>query len=333
MRFSHNLSRTRFRVLAVWRVLRFCDCSRCALILSTRGGFACQRFWIPSQAKWEVRCRARLQRRRVQRLQSQKTQDAPNGKHAKSRSTQVVREIASRPIPKAEPLNLEMEIARRNTSPDRRIDLLLEEMDDLKKSCSKPGPSDSIEVDSESGLYGELVSRGIDADLADRLIAKASETDSSPGEIRNVVRRLLADMLLIEPPAEFRPNRASSAYLSDRPEWQDNNDCKDCGSGRGKAPQEGGADYHGPVASGQPGSAFAIRSAAERSSIYMLGSFDVNQLDPESRRSGPHPRGHSRGEPSDLARLAKLEEVLKLPEARVNLVIERRHARSTSITF
>jgi len=27
-----------------------------------------------------------------------------------------------------------MEIARRNTSPDRRIDLLLEEMDDLKKS-------------------------------------------------------------------------------------------------------------------------------------------------------------------------------------------------------
>jgi flagellar biosynthesis protein FlhF len=88
--------------------------------------------------------------------------------------------------------------------PDRRIDELLEEMDELKRSVriiGKAMPSKSQEAGGS--LYGELVSQGIDTDMADRLVSTASRGNPSPSEIRDRVLKLLADMIVIDPPAEL----------------------------------------------------------------------------------------------------------------------------------
>ncbi|HLQ77563.1 MAG TPA: flagellar biosynthesis protein FlhF [Terriglobia bacterium] len=294
-----------------------------ALILSTREVLPARGFGFLRKPKWEVAAAApRPAVTQGTAAAVAKTQDAPNGKQAKTRSTQVVKEIASKPIPKAEPLNLEVEIARRNASPDRRIDLLLEEMDDLKKSVRSLGRAIPSKSDSESGLYGELVSRGIDADLADRLIAKASETDPSPGEIRNVVRRLLADMLVIEPPAELQAkSRIVSVFVGPTGVGKTTTIAKIAG--------QAAAKHHKKVAlittdllrvgSQDQLSRFGALlnvPAYTCSDLSTLTSL-IQSLDDQDLILVDTP-GAS---PSDLARLAKLEEVLKLPEARVNLVI------------
>jgi flagellar biosynthesis protein FlhF len=110
--------------------------------------------------------------------------------------------------PKVEPMNLEEDLAkdkvRHGGLPDRRIDLLLEEMDDLKRSVRSLGKAIPSKADPSGGLYGELVSQGIDAETADHLIVTASDGDPSPSEARNRVRRMLADLIVIDPPAELQ---------------------------------------------------------------------------------------------------------------------------------
>jgi flagellar biosynthesis protein FlhF len=91
-----------------------------------------------------------------------------------------------------------------STRPDRRIDDLLQEMDELKRSLriiGKTIPSKSTE--SGGSIFGELVNHGIDADLADNLLTAASRGNPAPGQMRDRVLRLLADMLVIDPPAEL----------------------------------------------------------------------------------------------------------------------------------
>src|SRR5205085_126075 len=53
------------------------------------------------------------------------------------------------------------------------------------------------------GLYAELVNQGIEPDLAENLIQSASRGNPSPGELRSRVRRLLGDMIVVDPPAEL----------------------------------------------------------------------------------------------------------------------------------
>jgi flagellar biosynthesis protein FlhF len=99
--------------------------------------------------------------------------------------------------------------------PDRRIDELLEEMDELKKSVRMLGktlPGKSHEMGGS--LYGELVSQGIDSDLADKLVTAASRGNPSPTEARERVLRLMADMIIIDPPAELAAKgRVVSAFV------------------------------------------------------------------------------------------------------------------------
>lgn len=85
---------------------------------------------------------------------------------------------------------------------DARMDELIDEIAELKKSFrtfSKAIPATS----EHGGLFAELLSQGIDADLADHLITTASRGKPAPSELRERVRRLLADQIVIAPPAEL----------------------------------------------------------------------------------------------------------------------------------
>ncbi len=85
---------------------------------------------------------------------------------------------------------------------DPRMDDLIGEISELKKSFRSL--SKAIPAKSEAGgVYAELIHQGIDHDFADRLITTASRGNPAPSELRNRIRRLLADQLLIAPPAEL----------------------------------------------------------------------------------------------------------------------------------
>jgi len=224
--------------------------------------------------------------------------------------------------PKVEPLNLEQDIARRGTQADRRIDMLLEDMDVLKRSVRSLGRAIPSKADPSGGLYGELVSQGIDPELADRLVVSASEGDPSPGESRNRVRRLLADMIVIDPPAEFHAkSRIVSIFVG---------------------PTGAGKTTTIAKIAGQAVARYNKKVALITTDMLRVGSQDqlsrfgallnvpaytcsdvstlmdlVQSLDDRDLVLIDTP-GAS---PSDLARLSRLEEVLMLPEARVNLVI------------
>ena len=85
---------------------------------------------------------------------------------------------------------------------DPRMDQLIGEIAELKtslRSLSKAIPAKS----DVGGLFAELVGQGIDHDLADTLITTANRGNPAPSELRNRVRRLLADQLIIAPAAEL----------------------------------------------------------------------------------------------------------------------------------
>jgi flagellar biosynthesis protein FlhF len=87
---------------------------------------------------------------------------------------------------------------------DQRMETLIEEISDLKKSfrtLSKAIPANS---DPNGGLFAELVSQGIDQDLADHLVSSASSGNPAPTELRDRVRRMIAQQLIIAPPAELK---------------------------------------------------------------------------------------------------------------------------------
>src|SRR5207302_1713624 len=87
---------------------------------------------------------------------------------------------------------------------DQRMEELIGEIADLKKSMrsfSKAIPAKS--QDLGGSFFAELVHQGIDHDLADHLITTASRGKPAPTELRERVRRLLADQLIIAAPAEM----------------------------------------------------------------------------------------------------------------------------------
>jgi flagellar biosynthesis protein FlhF len=98
---------------------------------------------------------------------------------------------------------------------DQRMDTLIDEITELKKSFrtfSKAMPAKS-ELGG-GGLYSELLGQGIDHDLADHLISTASRGKPAPTELRERVRRLLADQLVIVSPAELHAKtRIVSAFV------------------------------------------------------------------------------------------------------------------------
>ena len=86
---------------------------------------------------------------------------------------------------------------------DPRMDELIGEIGDLKKSLRSLSKAIPAKSESGGGLFAELVTQGIDHDLADHLISTASRGKPAPSELRERVRRLLADQLIVAPAAEL----------------------------------------------------------------------------------------------------------------------------------
>ncbi|HEY2382972.1 MAG TPA: flagellar biosynthesis protein FlhF [Terriglobia bacterium] len=86
---------------------------------------------------------------------------------------------------------------------DARMDELIDEISELKRSFRSF--SKAIPARSENGgVYAELLRQGIEADLADHLISTGARGNPAPTELRDRVRRLLADQIVIAPPAELQ---------------------------------------------------------------------------------------------------------------------------------
>src|SRR2546428_2820946 len=93
--------------------------------------------------------------------------------------------------------------ARARTARDSRMEELIAEISDLKKSLRSLTKAIPGKSDFGDGMFAELVSQGIDHDIADHLIATASRGNPAPSEQRSFVRRLLADQLNIAAPVEL----------------------------------------------------------------------------------------------------------------------------------
>jgi flagellar biosynthesis protein FlhF len=234
----------------------------------------------------------------------------------------------SKPAPKAkvEPMNLEEDLvrdkARRNSLPDRRIDMLLEEMDELKRSVRSLGKALPSKADPSGGLYGELVSQGIDPETADHLIVTASNGDPSPGEARNRVRRMLADLIVIDPPAELQAKaRMVSVFVGPTGVGKTTTIAKIAGQAVARYNKKvalittdmrrvGSQDQLSRFGALLNVPAYTCSDVSTLTNlIQSLDDRDLILIDTPG------------ASPSDLALLGRLEEVLKLPEARVNLVI------------
>jgi flagellar biosynthesis protein FlhF len=231
-----------------------------------------------------------------------------------------------KPAPKVEPMNLEEDLARdkarRSSLPDRRIDMLLEEMDDLKRSVRSLGKAIPSKSDPSGGLYGELVSQGIDPETADHLIVTASNGDPSPTESRNRVRRMLADMIVIDPPAELQAKaRMISVFVGPTGVGKTTTIAKIAG--------QAVARYNKKVAlittdMRRVGSQDQLSRFGALLNVPAYTCSDVSTLTNLIKSLDDRDLiliDTPGASPSDLALLGRLEEVLKLPEARVNLVI------------
>jgi flagellar biosynthesis protein FlhF len=195
-------------------------------------------------------------------------------------------------------------------------------MDSLKKSVRSLGKVIPTRSDSNGGLYGELVSQGIDAELADRLIVSASEGAPSPGEVRNSVRRMIADMLVVSAPVEFQAkSRIVSVFVGPTGVGKTTTIAKIAGQAIARYNKKvalittdllrvGSQDQLSRFGVLLNVPAFTCSDLSTLTGlIQSLDDYDLVLIDTPG------------ASPTDLARLAKLEEVLKLPEARVNLVI------------
>jgi flagellar biosynthesis protein FlhF len=297
-----------------------------ALVLSTRE-VAPRAFSLTRRPTWEVSAAAR-----PEPIAAVATAPAPASAAvavAPAPAPKAAAATAAAPAPTkmpkpAEPKDMDdTPVTRRVTVNDRRIDLLLEEMDEVKRSLKTIGKSiPSGSSQTGGGIYGELVNQGIEPELAENLIQSASRGTPSPNELRSRVRRLLGDMIVVDPPAELHgKSRIVSVFVGP--------------TGVGKTTTIA-------KIAGQAATRFKKKVALITTDMMRVGSQDqltrfgallgvpaytcsdvstlkdlIESLDDRDLILVDTP-GAS---PSDLARLSKLEAVMALPEARMNLVI------------
>ena len=92
-----------------------------------------------------------------------------------------------------------------STPEDERINELLDDMEELKRSVRQLGSAlPRNDVPGGRNVYSALVGQGIDPDTADELVRKASSASRSAAEKgRGGVRSLLADLMNIDSPVEL----------------------------------------------------------------------------------------------------------------------------------
>jgi flagellar biosynthesis protein FlhF len=91
---------------------------------------------------------------------------------------------------------------------------LIGEISDLKKSFRTLSKAIPAKSDLVGGVFAELVSQGIDHDVADQFVTNASQGNPAPSELRERVRGMIAQQLIIAPPAELRAkSRMVTAFV------------------------------------------------------------------------------------------------------------------------
>jgi flagellar biosynthesis protein FlhF len=154
------------------------------------------------------------------------------------------------------------------------------------------------------------------------MIMEATDGAPSPGEIRNIVRRMIADMIVISPPAELQAkSRIVSVFVGPTGAGKTTTIAKIAGLAAVRHNKKvalittdllrvGGQDQLSRFGALLNMPAFTCSDISTLTElIQSLDDYDLVLVDTPG------------ASPSDLARLSRLEEVLKLPEARVNLVI------------
>jgi flagellar biosynthesis protein FlhF len=94
-------------------------------------------------------------------------------------------------------------VAKRLRYNDSRMEELLDEITELKRSVRLIGKAMPATTANAGGIYAELVGQGVDHELADQIVAKESRGNPSPSELRERVRHGLAGILVIDPAVEL----------------------------------------------------------------------------------------------------------------------------------
>jgi flagellar biosynthesis protein FlhF len=215
---------------------------------------------------------------------------------------------------------------------DVRMDDLIDEIGELKKSFRTLSKAIPGKVENTGGLYAELLGQGIDAELADHLITTGSRNKPAPTELRERVRRLLADQLIIEPPAEMHAkSRMVSVFVGPTGVGKTTTIAKIAGHAAIRMKKKVGLISTDIF---RIGGQEQLTRFGELLGVPTYGCADIStlkdlvaSLDDRDLVLIDTP-GSS---PSDLARLSKLETVVAAASAKIHLVISAT-TRSEDIT-
>ncbi len=215
---------------------------------------------------------------------------------------------------------------------DQRMETLIEEITDLKKSFRTLSKVIPGKAELNGGVFAELVGQGVDHDLADQFVSTASRGNPTPSELRERVRRLIAEELIIAPPAELRAKtRMVTAFVGSTGVGKTTTIAKIAGHASIRMKKKvalistdmfriGGQEHLSRF-----GELLGIPTygcadvAALKDLVASLDDRDLILIDTPG------------SSPSDLARLAKLESVTSAANAKVHLVISAT-TRSEDIT-
>ncbi len=297
-----------------------------ALILSTRSVNARPPFGLFKRQKWEITAALDEPKPAVETNTETKQRPAVTAPVRSASAAAAAPALA--PVAVNRP-----EVEAPRVRKDERMDALIEEIGELKKSfrtLSNAMPSKGQDVGG--GLYAELISSGIEQELADHLVRTGSRGKPTPSELRDRVRRLLADQMVIEPAAELvGKSRMVSVFVGP--------------TGVGKTTTIAKIAGHASIRMKKKvalistdlfrvGGQEQLKRFGELLGVPTYGCADAGTLKELVRSLDDRDlvmidtQGSS---PSDLARLAKLEGVINSADAKVHLVVSAT-TRSEDIT-
>ena len=180
-----------------------------ALILGTRAVSTRKRFGLGRRKQWEVTAAVRdevrpddpsgasADRARAAMIDTDSVRDTVDLGSKADAATAALGASAQAVPAVAAPIS--------STPEDERINELLDDMEELKRSVRQLGSAlPRNDVPGGRNVYSALVGQGIDPDLADDLVRKASSASRSAADKgRGGVRSLLADLMNIDSPVEL----------------------------------------------------------------------------------------------------------------------------------